>query len=75
MPELNAYIWIGLCAILVVLDVWAIISVFRSSKSVTTKSLWALAIAILPLVGLIYWAIAGPRGMGPGPSSAEHSKG
>lgn len=74
MPEISAYVWIALCALLVALDLWAIVSVFRSSSTVTGKSLWALVIAIFPLVGLIAWGIAGPRGMGPGPSSPEHSK-
>ena len=74
MLEISAYVWIALCAMLVALDVWAIVSVFRSSSTITGKSLWALVIALFPLLGLIAWAIAGPRGMGSGPSSPEHSK-
>ncbi|WP_312935034.1 PLDc N-terminal domain-containing protein [Pseudomonas sp.] len=77
MNELNTYIWIGGVAIVLLLDLWAIISVFRSDKRDTTKMLWALLLVLLPVVGLVIWAIAGPRGIkrGTGPSSPEHSKG
>jgi len=74
MPEISSYVWIALAAIVIALDVWAIVSVFRSDKSVSTKSLWALAIAVFPLLGLVFWGIAGPRGLATAPSSPEHSK-
>jgi hypothetical protein len=56
-------------------DLWAIISVFRSDKTVGTKAGWALLLIILPVVGLVLWGVAGPRGVKEGPSSPEHSKG
>lgn len=74
MSDPVTYIWIAVAGILVLLDLWAIISVFRSSKSVETKALWALGISLFPVLGLVYWGIAGPRGLGRGPSSPEHSK-
>lgn len=69
-----SYFWIAMAAILILLDLWAIISVFRSDKSVGTKALWALGISLFPILGLAYWGIAGPRGLVRGPSSPEHSK-
>ncbi|PXX69485.1 Phospholipase_D-nuclease N-terminal [Pseudomonas sp. LAMO17WK12:I10] len=62
---------------IILLDLWAIISVFRSSKSAGVKVMWFLGIVIFPVLGLIAWGIAGPRGIKPGsgPTSPEHSKG
>src|SRR5690606_10645308 len=47
--------------IILALDIWAIIHVVRSGASVGAKVLWILLIVILPLLGLIIWAVAGPR--------------
>ncbi|MGV2834049.1 PLD nuclease N-terminal domain-containing protein [Pseudomonas shirazensis] len=77
MNDLAMYSWIAIAAILLLVDLWAIVSVFRSDKSDATKALWALLIVVFPLVGLAIWGIAGPRGIkrGTGPTSDEHSKG
>lgn len=48
--------------IILALDIWAIINVFKSGASTGTKVLWILLILLLPVLGLIIWAIAGPRG-------------
>jgi hypothetical protein len=48
--------------IIFVLDIWAIINVVKSSATTGMKVLWVLLIALLPVLGLIIWAIAGPRG-------------
>jgi hypothetical protein len=48
--------------IICVLNIWAIINVFKSSDGIGMKVLWVLLIALLPVLGLIIWAIAGPRG-------------
>lgn len=47
--------------ILLVLDIWAIISVVGSGASTGRKVLWVLVILLLPLLGFIIWLIAGPR--------------
>ena len=47
--------------ILLVLDIWAIISVVGSGASIGRKVLWVLVILLLPLLGFIIWLIAGPR--------------
>ena len=48
--------------IIFALDIWAIINVVKSSAETGMKVLWVLLIALLPVLGLIIWAIAGPRG-------------
>jgi len=47
--------------ILLVLNIWAIISIIGSSASTGAKVLWTLLILLLPLLGFIIWLIAGPR--------------
>lgn len=75
MNDLLSIAAITLAGAIVVLDLWAIVSVFRSDKDVNVKAVWALAIAVLPVVGLVAWGVAGPRGVAEAPSSPEHSKG
>ncbi|RMQ41657.1 hypothetical protein ALQ04_00466 [Pseudomonas cichorii] len=48
--------------LILALDIWAIINVLKSSASTGMKILWVLLILLLPVLGLIIWAIAGPRG-------------
>jgi Phospholipase_D-nuclease N-terminal len=48
--------------IILALDIWAIINVIQSGASTGSKILWVLLILILPLLGLIIWYFAGPRG-------------
>nr|WP_314877570.1 PLD nuclease N-terminal domain-containing protein [uncultured Pseudomonas sp.] len=75
--DLLTYFWIAVAAIILLLDLWAIVSVFRSDKTDATKIMWALVLVVLPVIGLAIWGIAGPRGIkrGTGPSSPDHSKG
>jgi hypothetical protein len=75
MSELASYFWIAVAVIVLLLDLWVILSVFRSDKSAGTKAGWALLVIVLPVVGLAVWGVAGPRGVKQGPSSPEHSKG
>ncbi|EXF95511.1 hypothetical protein HK44_025080 [Pseudomonas fluorescens HK44] len=48
--------------IILALDIWAIINVFKSSAETGMKIIWVLLILLLPVLGLVIWAIAGPRG-------------
>lgn len=50
--------------IILVLDIWAIINVLGSPIATAPKIGWTLLILVLPVVGLIIWLIAGPRGRG-----------
>jgi len=53
----------GLVGLIVLaLDIWAVINVLKSSAETGMKILWVLLIFLLPVLGLIIWAIAGPRG-------------
>jgi hypothetical protein len=47
--------------ILLALDIWALINVLQSSADVPKKVGWVLLIVVLPLLGFIIWAFAGPR--------------
>ncbi|MGE8296817.1 MAG: PLDc N-terminal domain-containing protein [Pseudomonas sp.] len=48
--------------IILALDIWAIINVVKSNAETGIKILWILLIVLLPLIGLIIWALMGPRG-------------
>jgi len=71
----TTYFWAVLAVILVLLDLWIINSVWRSSKTSRTKLGWTALVILLPFVGAVIWSVAGPRGITKGPSSPEHSKG
>lgn len=47
--------------IILALDIWAILNVLKSSIETPMKILWVLLIVLLPVLGLIIWALAGPR--------------
>ncbi|MGP8292281.1 PLDc N-terminal domain-containing protein [Vreelandella zhanjiangensis] len=42
--------------------VWAIVKVAKSSAGGLAKLLWILGLLIFPLVGLIVWLLFGPKG-------------
>lgn len=48
--------------IVLVLNIWAIVSIVGSAASTGGKVLWILLILFLPLLGFIIWLIAGPSG-------------
>ena len=48
--------------IILIANIYAIYQVLTSGASGLAKILWTVAILILPVVGLIAWLIAGPRG-------------
>lgn len=45
-------------------DIWAIINIFKSSASNEKKLIWVIAVALLPVLGLILWFFLGPRNRG-----------
>jgi hypothetical protein len=47
--------------IVLVLDIWAIVSIIGSNASTGKKVLWTLLVVVLPVLGFIIWLIAGPR--------------
>ncbi|WP_298190132.1 PLDc N-terminal domain-containing protein [uncultured Pseudomonas sp.] len=48
--------------VILALNIWAILSVIKSSAESGIKVLWILLIVLLPVLGLIIWALMGPRG-------------
>ena len=46
--------------VILVLDILAIIKIIQSGASTGEKVLWVLLVLVLPLVGLIIWALMGP---------------
>ena len=48
--------------VILALDIWAIVNIFSSGASTGSKVLWILLVLILPVIGLILWLLAGPRG-------------
>ncbi len=48
--------------IVVILDIWAIIRIVKSPATTGSKALWVILILLLPVVGLIIWWFAGPKG-------------
>ncbi|MCR8550146.1 PLD nuclease N-terminal domain-containing protein [Salipiger sp. P9] len=47
--------------LVLVLDIWAIVSILTSRASTGAKVLWTLLVIVLPILGFIIWLIAGPR--------------
>lgn len=57
MSDSTLYAAIAAAMALLVLNLLALISVFRSDRSVESKALWAISITLMPFVGVIYWVI------------------
>ena len=47
--------------VIFILDVWAIINIAQSGAPTGHKVLWIVLVLLLPVVGLIIWALLGPR--------------
>lgn len=48
--------------IILIADVWAIVRIVQSGASTGAKVLWIVLILVLPVLGLLIWLIAGPKG-------------
>ena len=46
--------------IILVADIWAIVSVFQSAATTGKKVFWVVLILILPVIGFVLWLLAGP---------------
>jgi hypothetical protein len=52
----------GILGLLILIaDIWAIVSVIGSAASTSGKVLWVVVILLLPVIGLLFWLFAGPR--------------
>jgi Phospholipase_D-nuclease N-terminal len=53
----------GLIGLLIfIADIFGIAMIIKSSDTPGAKVLWCLLILVLPVVGLIIWYLAGPKG-------------
>jgi succinate dehydrogenase/fumarate reductase cytochrome b subunit len=59
MLSLNVNSLLGL--LILVADIWAIITIVKSGASGEKKALWIVLVVLLPLLGLILWFFLGPR--------------
>ncbi len=46
--------------IILVLDILAIIKIVQSGASTGEKILWVILVVVLPVIGLVIWALLGP---------------
>ena len=52
----------GLFGLLILIaDIWAIVSTFQSRVTTGKKVLWIVLVLILPVIGFVLWFLAGPR--------------
>ncbi|WP_217474095.1 PLD nuclease N-terminal domain-containing protein [Stutzerimonas stutzeri] len=61
MSDAVSYLAIAAAVIVIALDLLAIVSVFKSDRTVGAKALWAIGIALFPVLGLVFWLIVGLR--------------
>lgn len=47
--------------IILILDIWAIVSIVTSDRETGAKVLWTVLVLILPIIGFVIWLIVGPR--------------
>lgn len=47
--------------VILILDIWAIVTIINTGRDFGTKVLWILLILILPVIGLIAWLLMGRR--------------
>ena len=47
--------------LILVANVWAIISIVQSGAGTGSKVLWSVLVLVLPVLGLLIWFFAGPR--------------
>ncbi|VVN92419.1 PLD nuclease N-terminal domain-containing protein [Pseudomonas fluorescens] len=54
-------IWIVLAAVLLLVELWAINRVRKAQGKSSNKLLWIVVIVFVPLLGVLAWALAGPK--------------
>lgn len=51
---------LGLIWLIIV--IWAILKVAKSSAGTMSKVVWILVLLFFPLIGLLFWFLLGPKG-------------
>ena len=53
---------IGIPSVLILAaDVWAVINIFQSNATTGVKVAWIVGVLVFPVVGFLFWLLAGPR--------------
>ena len=47
--------------IILIADIWAIVSTFQSPATTGKKVIWIVLVLLLPVIGFILWLLAGPK--------------
>jgi len=47
--------------LVLVADIWAIVSILQSGSDTGKKVLWTVLVIVLPVLGFILWFFLGPR--------------
>ena len=47
--------------IVLIADIWAIVSIFQSRATTGMKVLWIVIVVVLPVLGVILWYFIGPK--------------
>lgn len=63
--------WIVLAAVLLLAELWAINRARKSEGKASTKGVWMVMIVFVPLLGLIAWAVAGPKHVAHNPNASQ----
>ena len=50
--------------IVLVADIWAIVSTFQSRATTGKKVFWIVLVLLLPAIGFLVWLLAGPKSGG-----------
>ncbi|EJM22422.1 hypothetical protein PMI22_01594 [Pseudomonas sp. GM21] len=64
-------IWIVLTAVLLLIELWAINRVRKAEGKSSNKLLWIVVIVFVPLIGVVAWALAGPKNTDHNPHSPQ----
>jgi hypothetical protein len=47
--------------LVLIVDIWAIVNIVKSSAKTEMKILWVVIVALLPVVGVVLWYFLGPK--------------
>jgi len=47
--------------LVLIVDVWAIVSILQSGASTQMKVLWVVVVVLLPVLGVVLWYFLGPK--------------
>jgi phospholipase D-like protein len=47
--------------VILIADVWAILNISQSNDSTGRKVAWIVGVLVFPVIGFLFWLLAGPR--------------